>query len=126
LAALFPGLLELRITHQDVFYFAAPVAWRTPGVPGFVDYDGAAYGLGDLDGRGVKVAPDVDGPPLGDPDRSDRIPRPEHERLARTYLAHRFPALGDAPLVGTRVCQYELTPDTRFIVAPHPEHGGRV
>jgi glycine/D-amino acid oxidase-like deaminating enzyme len=126
LPGLFGDLLDLRVTQQDVFYFGADARWATPGVPGFVDYDGAAYGLGDLDGRGVKVAPDVDGPPLGDPDRSDRIPRPEHERLARTYLAHRFPALADAPLVGTRVCQYELTPDTRFIVAPHPEHGGRV
>ena len=75
LAPLFPGLLDLRITHQDVFYFAAPVAWRTPGVPGWVDYDGAAYGLGDLDGRGVKVSPDVDGPPC-DPETLERVARP--------------------------------------------------
>ena len=68
-------MLELRITHQDVFYFGAPVAWRTPGVPGWVDYDGAAYGLGDLDGRGVKVSPDVDGPPC-DPETLERVPSP--------------------------------------------------
>src|SRR3954452_23050213 len=123
--ALFGDVLSLRITQQDVFYFAADGHWATPGVPGWVDYDGAAYGLGDLDGRGVKVAPDVDGPPF-DAQSGDRIPRPEHERLARAYVAHRFPALAGAPLVGARVCQYELTPDTRFVVAPHPEHGGRV
>ena len=61
-----------------------------------------------------------------DAQSGERIPRPEHERLARAYVAHRFPALAGAPLVGARVCQYELTPDTRFIVAPHPAHGGRV
>jgi glycine/D-amino acid oxidase-like deaminating enzyme len=125
LPALFPGLLALRITHQDVFYFGAPAAWHTPPTPGWVDYHAAAYGLGDLDGRGVKVAPDVNGPPC-DPETLERHPVPEHERLARAYIAHRFPALAGAPLVGHRACQYELTPDSRFLVAPHPEHDGRV
>jgi sarcosine oxidase len=125
LPALFPGVLDLRITHQDVFYFGAPGAWRTPGVPGWVDYDGAAYGLGDLDGRGVKISPDVDGPPC-DPETFERVAVPEHERLARAYVAHRFPALADAPLVGHRACQYEITQDMHFVMAPHPEHDGRV
>jgi glycine/D-amino acid oxidase-like deaminating enzyme len=125
LPALFPGLLALRITHQDVFYFGAPAAWRTPGVPGWVDYDGAAYGLGDLDGRGVKVSPDVDGPPC-DAETMERVAVPEHERLARAYVAHRFPGLAAAPLVGHRACQYEITADSNFVVAPHPDHDGRV
>jgi sarcosine oxidase len=123
--ALFGDVLSLRITQQDVFYFGADGHWATPSVPGWVDYDGAAYGLGDLDGRGVKVAPDVDGPPF-EAQSGERHVVPEHERLARAYLAHRFPALAGAPLVGSRVCQYELTPDTRFVVAPHPAHDGRV
>ncbi|WP_187369275.1 FAD-dependent oxidoreductase [Baekduia soli] len=125
LPALFGELLPLRITQQDVFYFGADSRWVAPGIPAWVDYDGAAYGLGDLDGRGVKVAPDIDGPPF-EPESAERVPRPEHERLARDYLAHRFPGLAGAPIIGTRVCQYELTPDSRFIVAPHPEHGDRV
>jgi glycine/D-amino acid oxidase-like deaminating enzyme len=125
LPALFDGLLTLRVTHQDVFYFGAPAAWRTPGVPGWVDYDGAAYGLGDLDGRGVKVSPDVDGPDC-DAETLERVAVPEHERLARAYVALRFPALADAPLVGHRACQYEITADSNFLIAPHPDHGGRV
>ena len=116
----------LRITHQDVFYFGAPVAWRTPGVPGWVDYDGAAYGLGDLDGRGVKVSPDVDGPAVRPRDARARRPSPSTSACARAYLAHRFPALADAPLVGHRACQYEITPDMHFVMAPHPDHDGRV
>ena len=61
-ARALPRSPDLRITQQDVLYFGAGAAWRTPGVPGWVDYEGAAYGLGDLDGRGVKVAPDREGP----------------------------------------------------------------
>jgi sarcosine oxidase len=125
LPSLFPGVVDVRVTQQDVFYFAAGAAWRTPGVPGWVDYDAAAYGTGDLDGRGVKVCSDVEGPPF-DAERAERVPLAAHERLARDVLARRFPALAGAPLVGTRVCQYELTADTHFIVAPHPDHGERV
>jgi sarcosine oxidase len=125
LARLFADVLALRITQQDVFYYGADARWRTPGVPGWVDYDAAAYGLGDLDGRGVKVCSDVEGPPF-DVDRDDRIARPEHERRARDVLTRRFPGLARAPLVGTRTCQYELTADTRFLIAPHPAHDGRV
>ena len=121
LPALFGELLSLRVTQQDVLFFGAGAQWTTPRVPGWVDYDGAFYGVGDLDGRGVKVSPDVEGPPI-DVDATDRVVRPENLQLAREYLARRFPALQGAPLVGTRVCQYEITPDTRFVIAPHPEH----
>jgi sarcosine oxidase len=120
LPQLFGELLALRITQQDVLFFGAGGEWATPGVPGWVDYDGAFYGLGDLDGRGVKVSPDVEGPPL-DVEAADRVVLGEHVASARAYLAQRFPALDGAPLIGTRVCQYEITPDTRFIIAPHPE-----
>ena len=124
-AAAVPRRAALRITQQDVFYFGAGAAWGTPGVPGWVDYDGAAYGLGDLDGRGVKVAPDGEGPrSTPRPSSASRCPRTRAG--AREYLTHRFPALADAPLVGHRACQYELTADTQFVIAPHPELGERV
>ena len=38
----------------------------------------------------------------------------------REYVSFRFPALKDAPLVETRVCQYEQTPDGHFIIDRHP------
>jgi glycine/D-amino acid oxidase-like deaminating enzyme len=41
-------------------------------------------------------------------------------RDVREYIAFRFPALKDAPLVETRVCQYEQTPDSHFILDRHP------
>jgi glycine/D-amino acid oxidase-like deaminating enzyme len=40
----------------------------------------------------------------------------------RGYLADRFPALATAPLNEGRCCRYELSPDSHFIAARHPEH----
>jgi sarcosine oxidase len=126
MAALFGDVLDLRITHQDVYYFGVPGRWAAPGAPGWVDFDGAFYGMADLDGRGFKVGPDQEGPGIDSLD-AERRTDPVLERVAREYLGHRFPDLADAPLVGTRVCQYEMTPDERFVVAPHPAvPGGRV
>jgi glycine/D-amino acid oxidase-like deaminating enzyme len=122
LPRLFPELVQLRVTQQDLFFFDTPPEWNTPPVPGFVDYDGAAYGLGALDGNGLKLGPDVDGPPL-DPDQWPRSPRPENERATREYLAMRFPALEGVPIRSSAVCQYSLTTDTHYIAAPHPDHG---
>ncbi|HEX8855199.1 MAG TPA: FAD-dependent oxidoreductase, partial [Thermoleophilaceae bacterium] len=123
LGKLFPELVRLRVTQQDVVFFAGPPEWTTPPVPAFVEYDGAAYGLAALDGHGVKIAPDVEGPDF-DPNTRERHARAESERLAREYMRVRFPALAAAPLAAATVCQYSLTPDTNFIVAPHPEHDG--
>lgn len=121
LPRLFPELLRLRVTKQDVFHFGADVSWGCPPVPGWVDYDAAVYGTGDVDGLGVKVAPDHEGPPF-DPEGDQRIPSRETEEAARRYMALRFPGLTDAPLVGARTCPYSLTLDTNFVIAPHPEH----
>jgi sarcosine oxidase len=121
LARLFPALIALRVTQQDLFFFEAPPQWNTPPVPGFVEYDGAAYGLGALDGYGVKVASDVEGPDF-DPDTWPRVPRDEAATRSRDLLRLRFPALANAPIQRSATCQYSLTPDTHFIAAPHPEH----
>ena len=121
LPGLFPGIVELRVTRQDTTFFEVGPAWRTPDVPGWVDYDGSFYGVGDLDRVGMKVAADAEGPPF-DPDRDPRVPGAGCEAGARGYLKRRFPALAGAPFRGAIVCQYELTADTNFIAAPHPEH----
>jgi sarcosine oxidase len=123
LARLFPELVELAVTRQEVFFFGAPPEWQTPGVPAWVAFDEQVYGVGDVDGRGFKVAPDAHGPTF-DPDSGDRVVSEETERVAREYLGRRFPALATAPLVGTRACPYSLTGDQNFIVAPHPEADG--
>lgn len=117
LPALFGDRLELTVTQQDACYFTVPADWRADRVPAWVDFTGAAYGTGDLDGRGFKCSTDRQGPPF-DPERDDRTPLPAHTTAARDILAHRFPALAAAPLSGTRTCQYTTTVDTEFLIAP--------
>lgn len=117
LASLFPEV-ELKVTRRDVFFFGANGSWR--GTPGFCDYDAAFYGHGEIAGLGVKIAPDLPGEQI-DPDTLERIPLPSWKRAAHEYAARRFPGLADAPIVGTRVCQYDLSIDTHFIVDRHPE-----
>lgn len=117
LPALFADRVLLTVTQQDACYFTVPPGWRAGEVPAWVDFAGAAYGAGDLDGHGFKCSTDRQGPPF-DPDRGDRVPVPEHLAAARDILAHRFPALAAAPLAGTRTCQYTTTVDTEFLIAP--------
>jgi glycine/D-amino acid oxidase-like deaminating enzyme len=88
-------------------------------LPCWVDYDAATYGLPAIAGRGMKLAPDRYGP-VFDPTDGERQVDPESVRLARRYLARRFPAMAGAPVVETRVCQYETTPDTDFVIDRHP------
>jgi len=121
LARLFPDLVDLNVTRQEVFFFGSPPEWQAPNVPAWVDYDAGIYGVGDVDGRGFKVAPDAHGPHF-DPDLDDRVSSTQKERESREYLARRFPALGGAPIVGSRVCPYSLTADLNFLIASHHEH----
>jgi len=125
LPRVFPELVQVRVTQQDLFFFEPPPGWTTPPLPGYVEYDGAVYGLAGLDGKGVKVGPDADGPPL-DPDTWPRTPRAETAKLATEFVSNRFPALANAPITSHAVCQYSLTGDGHFIAAPHPDHDGAV
>ena len=125
LPGLFPDAVGdlIRVTKQDVFYLGPAAGDRRfePGsLPCWVDYDAAFYGLPSVEGRGAKAAPDRYGQPF-DPSSGDRIVDAESVELTRRYLARRFPALADAPIVETRVCQYESTPDTHFVIDRHPE-----
>jgi glycine/D-amino acid oxidase-like deaminating enzyme len=123
LASLFPDVVSIRATSQDVLFFAPPGhGWTVGEVPGWVDYDGAFYGHGDLDGFGVKASPDTEGPPL-DLDGPRQV-QPGSETRARDLLSARFPAFSSSSLRSSRACGYELTIDTQFIVAPHPERAG--
>jgi sarcosine oxidase len=116
LAGLFPDHVSLAVTRQELLFVDGGPAWR--GVPGWVDYDRAMYGTGDIDDLGVKAAFDVEGPPL-DPD----APLDETaatEPAVRAYLRDRFPALEHAPLNEARACRYELSADSHFIAGRTP------
>ena len=120
-----PGL-EMSVPQQEIIYFATPPGDRRfdAGVhPTWVEYDAAFYGLPSIEGRGFKVAPDWPGP-MVDPDRQERRISDERVEASRAYLRKRFPALADQPVAEGRVCQYELTVDTHFIIDRHPTFDG--
>jgi sarcosine oxidase len=125
LPKLFPDLLAQRIqpTRQEVFYFGAPAGddrFRPPAMPTWIDFKDEAYGLPDIDGRGIKCGIDRHGEPF-DPDMGERVTSREGLVAAREYLARRVPAMKDAPLVESRVCQYENTSNGDFLIDRHPQ-----
>ena len=117
LAGLFGDLVSIKVTRQELLFLDGGPAWR--GVPGWVDYERAMYGTGDLDALGVKAALDLDGPPL-DPD-AELDDAPTTEPAVRAYMRERFPALERAPLAEARACRYELSPDSNFVAGRTPE-----
>ena len=119
LPTLFPELVTIEVSRRDVFFLGGDRSWQ--GAPGFVDYDGGFYGHGDVAGLGVKIAPDSPSD-TADPDTLDRTPSAFWGEQARSYAASRFPSLAGAPVLGGRVCQYDLSADTHFIVDRHPEN----
>ncbi len=123
LGAMIPDVLGALITatRQEVFYFGdAP--GRAP-FPAWVDNTAPRhYGIAGNEGRGFKAARDVPGPEW-DPTAGDRTPSAEPLADARAYVAFRFPRLADAPLLESRVCQYEMSADGHLILDRHPGGG---
>jgi monomeric sarcosine oxidase len=125
LPKLFPVLLGGRIfpTRQEVYFLGVPAGdtrFASPAMPTWISQDDEFYGMPDLESRGFKVAPDRHGPGL-DPDTGSRVTTPDGLAAVRAFLAQRFPALKDAPVLETRVCQYENTSNGDFLIDRHPE-----
>lgn len=126
LPQLFPQLLGRRIlvTRQDVFYFGPPAGdlqYLPARMPVWLDPDPHYYGIPSAEGRGIKAADDWSGPPF-EPTHGERTVLPESVQAVRAYLRLRFPQLADAPIIETRVCQYERTPDSNLVIDRHPDH----
>jgi monomeric sarcosine oxidase len=125
LGKLFPKTVGdlVQATKQDVFFFGTPAGdsrFSDSHLPVWADHRGRfRYGIPGSDRRGFKIADDTRGPNF-DPTDGERVV--SHETLAdiREYVGFRFPALKNAPLLETRVCQYEQTPDSHFILDWHP------
>jgi monomeric sarcosine oxidase len=126
LGGIFPDLVRpfLTPTRQEVFFFGPPAGdarFNEGRLPVWIDYgENKFYGIPGNLGRGLKVACDQRGPAF-DPTSGNRVPSPEGIRAARDYLEFRFPGMRGAPLVESRVCQYEQSRDGHFILDRHPE-----
>jgi glycine/D-amino acid oxidase-like deaminating enzyme len=119
LPKLFPQAVgrRIRVTRQPVFYFDAPGI----AMPVWIDFTDprGAYTIPPLDGKSFKLALDRHGPPFN-PDSGSRAVASEETAAARAFLAERFPALRDAPVLETEVCQYESTSSGDFLIDRHP------
>jgi glycine/D-amino acid oxidase-like deaminating enzyme len=125
LGKLFPEAIGDLVlpTKQDIFFFGTPAGddrFSDAHLPVWGDHRGRfRYGIPGSGRRGFKIADDTRGPAF-DPTDGERVVNPETLKDIREYVGFRFPALKDAPLVETRVCQYEQTPDGHFIIDRHP------
>jgi glycine/D-amino acid oxidase-like deaminating enzyme len=125
---LFPQTIgnNIQPTRQEVFFFGTPAGdsrFDERNLPVWADHRGRfMYGIPGNQGRGFKLADDTRGPEF-DPTTGERKISGEALQRTREYLAFRFPGMRDAPLTESRVCQYEQTPDSDFIVDRHPLAG---
>lgn len=123
LGQLFPDVLGkvITCTRQEVYYFGTPAAAGYDELPVWIDVDGRDfyYGIPHNAGRGFKIGVDIRGD-IFDPTHGNHLLSKEVFEKARAFIAHRFPGLADAPLLESRVCPYENSPDGNFIFDVHP------
>jgi sarcosine oxidase len=114
--------LPLRITQEQVTYFASPHAddFRPERFPVWIWMDDPCYyGFPVFGEPGPKVGQDAGGEETGANTRTFERDDAAFERVVR-FLDHRLPsALG--PVLYTRTCLYTLTPDRDFVLDTLPE-----
>jgi glycine/D-amino acid oxidase-like deaminating enzyme len=125
LGKIFPQYLGnfITCTRQEVFYFGVPAgkAEVYENFPVWIDVDGKDfyYGIPANKFRGFKIGVDIRGPEF-DPSTGNRLPDPNVLGGVRNFLKKRFPGLSGAPLLESRVCPYENSPDGNFLFDRHP------
>src|SRR5438270_1268808 len=127
LPRIFPELLAERIfvTRQEVFFLGTPAGstdFRPPKMPVWLHrtHPGLPYALPDIGGRGFKIAFDRHGERF-DPDTGMRVVPETSTDYLRSYLQQHIPQLQHAPVLETRVCQYENTWNGDFLIDRHPQ-----
>lgn len=148
MAKTFPELLakKARAPMGYVCYFATPVndhRFTFPNLPSYNFPGVTGWPALPVDNRGFRVRgterlptppapaggpatpaapPAPETPPAQlDPDTSDRWADASRIDGSRRFVAHRFPALKDAPISQTHACHYESTSSGNFIIDIHPQ-----
>jgi sarcosine oxidase len=112
--------LPLTVTLEQPAYFAPqdPAAFRDLPLWIWMD-EPSYYGFPCYGEPTVKAAQDCGGPVV---DADERTAEPDQEMLDRlaAFMAQWLP--GSGPVVRSLRCQYTLTPDRDFVLAPLPDH----
>lgn len=126
LAKIFPDVLAGKIfpTRQEVFFLGRPAGsndFAVGKMPAWLHHShpDRPYALPDIESRGFKIALDRHGAEF-DPDDGSRVVAPQSADRLREYLREHVPGLARAPVVETRVCQYENTWNGDFLIDRHP------
>ncbi len=112
--------VPVETTLEQVTYFALDRPQDFADLPLWIWMDDPSfYGFPPYGEPTVKAAQDCGGPTVSPDDRTSE-PDPEMEALLAAHLRELLPGVG-APLRSVR-CQYTLTPDRDFVMAPVPGH----
>jgi sarcosine oxidase len=112
--------VPLTVTLEQVTYFAPPDPASYASMPLWIWMDEPSYyGFPCYGEATVKAAQDCGGPAV-DPDARTTDPDPEMRSRLADFMGTLLPGSGD-PVRSLR-CQYTLTPDRDFVLAPVPGH----
>jgi sarcosine oxidase len=112
--------IPLTVTLEQVTYFAPPDPTPYAEMPLWIWMDEPSYyGFPCYGEPTVKAAQDCGGPPVDPDDRTSEPDADMRDRLA-AFMGSLLPGAG-GPVRSLR-CQYTLTPDRDFVLAPVPEH----
>ena len=141
---------RMRIPIGTAFYFGTPegdTRFTFPNIPSYNFPGVTGWAALPVDNRGFRVrggiappAPPVvpgappapkprtenwlaasEDPRQEDPDTSSRWATPDRLEASRRFVARRFPALADAPLLESRSCHYEISVNNNFIIDTLPD-----
>jgi glycine/D-amino acid oxidase-like deaminating enzyme len=123
---VFPSEMKprVRVSRSEYYYWGVPAGddrFSWPNQPAWHDHIDGGYGFGSIE-RGLKYSPSGGGFVTHDPDTADRLPTAWIVEKGRIYIGKRFPAMRDAPIVETRVCQTENTVGEDFVIDRHPDY----
>jgi sarcosine oxidase len=112
--------VPVEVTLEQVTYFALDRPQDFADLPLWIWMDDPSfYGFPPYGEPTVKAAQDCGGPQVTPDDRTDGAD-PEMEALLVEHLRRMLPGVG--PAVRRLRCQYTLTPDRDFVMAPVPGH----
>jgi sarcosine oxidase len=112
--------IPLTVTLEQVTYFAPPDPTAYDGMPLWIWMDEPSYyGFPCYGEATLKAAQDCGGPAV-DPDARTTDVDPEMLERLSGFVGDLLPGSGE-PVRSLR-CQYTLTPDRDFVLAPVPDH----